>query len=79
LHQYLLAKTDFYNRPNDTTTYDITCRALPDNKALQSICEGLSKAHQLYGVPNSIIVMVIQPGERNAMDQRWLEYELLEK
>lgn len=30
------------------------------------------------GVGRSEILMVVQDGERNAFDQRWLEYELLE-
>lgn len=25
------------------------------------------------------VVMIVQPGERNAFDQRWIEYTLLEE
>lgn len=25
------------------------------------------------------VMMIVQPGERNAFDQRWIEYSLLEK
>jgi glutathione synthase len=25
------------------------------------------------------VIMIIQPGERNAFDQRWIEYNLLQK
>lgn len=41
--------------------------------------EGLAAAHKLYGVKEAYVLLVVQPGERNVFDQRWLEYELLER
>lgn len=36
-------------------------------------------APQLTLPPSARILFVVQAGERNVFDQRWLEYELLEK
>lgn len=38
---------------------------------------GLAKAHAAYGNPQSSVLFVVQPGERNLFDQKLLEYELL--
>ncbi|KAI8613015.1 glutathione synthase [Chytriomyces sp. MP71] len=50
---------------------------LPPNGALQGLTKGLAKAWELYGSKTSVVVMVVQPGERNSFDQRWLENTLL--
>lgn len=46
------------------------------------MAKGLAAGHAAYvssgGSPSSNILFVVQPGERNVFDQRWLEYELLE-
>lgn len=52
---------------------------LPENKALTSLCDGLAEAHRVYGSTNAAILMVVQDGERNVFDQRFLEYELLQR
>ncbi|OBZ71715.1 Glutathione synthetase [Grifola frondosa] len=41
--------------------------------------EGLAAAHKAYNTSHAHILFVVQDGERNVFDQRWLEYELLEK
>ncbi|TFY58244.1 hypothetical protein EVJ58_g6541 [Rhodofomes roseus] len=51
----------------------------PSNNTVAGIAEGLAEAHKAYGVPNARILFVVQENERNVFDQRWVEYELLEK
>ena len=55
---------------------------LPPNNTIAGLAKGLAAGHAAYlssgGSPSSKILFVVQPGERNVFDQRWLEYELLE-
>ncbi|KAI8335375.1 glutathione synthetase [Chlamydoabsidia padenii] len=73
LHKYLLSSVDNYGQGQ------ITLDQLPDNNAVESIAHGLARAWKLYSKPNARVMMIVQPGERNAFDQRWIEYSLLEK
>ncbi|KAG2205646.1 hypothetical protein INT47_008002 [Mucor saturninus] len=73
LHRFLLASVKGY--AGDQISMD----QLPQNKAIQSIAHGLATAWKHYGNPNARVVMIVQPGERNAFDQRWIEYTLLEE
>jgi len=57
----------------------ITRASLPSNPAAASLAAGLAQAHKAYGVPSSAVLFVVQDPERNAFDQRWLEYHLLEE
>lgn len=54
---------------------------LPSNLAVKGLANGLAVAHntyvQLKGSADGI-VFIVQAGERNAFDQRWLEYELMD-
>lgn len=59
---------------------------LPINRALQQIAKGMAQAYNYYkqtykneirGMP-VIIMMLVQAGENNAIDQKLLEYELFE-
>ncbi|TPX50159.1 glutathione synthase [Synchytrium endobioticum] len=68
LHQYL-AQTELEYRL-------LPLSRIPVNTSLKTIPRGLAKAWQLYNQPKAIVLMVIQPGERNAFDQRWIEYTL---
>ncbi|KAJ3159451.1 hypothetical protein HDU86_001769 [Geranomyces michiganensis] len=77
LHKFLAKRTRFFNHES-LPSPDITLDALPDNVSLHSIAKGIGKAWAHYNVPESVAVMVIQPGERNAFDQRWIEYQLFE-
>ncbi|ORZ33437.1 glutathione synthase [Catenaria anguillulae PL171] len=84
LHQYLSSKTDFYNKRDNPSTFDIVPEALPANGAREAIAGGIAEAHREYvkqqaADAEAVVVMVVQPGERNAMDQRWIEYELIER
>ncbi|KAF7341965.1 Glutathione synthetase [Mycena venus] len=76
LHRYLYATTSYYNVYPDMKPEDF-----PPNNTTAGLAEGLAAAHAAYGAKNSgpKILFVVQAGERNVFDQRWLEYELLEK
>ncbi|KAI9492816.1 glutathione synthase [Zychaea mexicana] len=72
LHRYLLQASERYAGGL------INIDQLPENRSIQAIAGGIASAWKLYGNPNARVMMVVQPGERNAFDQRWIEYELLE-
>jgi glutathione synthase len=74
LHRYLVQATDYYH-----ATPLLSDSNIPPNDALGTLASGLAAAHHVYGVQQARILFVVQPGERNIFDQRWLEYELLEK
>ncbi|XP_078690405.1 glutathione synthetase-like isoform X2 [Branchiostoma floridae x Branchiostoma belcheri] len=56
-----------------------TDRHLPQNRAVWSLAEGLAAAWELYGERSAIIVFVVQEENRNAMDQRWLEFAAMDR
>lgn len=49
---------------------------MPENAALEQIAAGLAEAWHAYAEPDAIVLFVVQEGERNVFDQRWLQYEL---
>eukprot|EP00644_Phytophthora_capsici_P008566 jgi/Phyca11/111679/e_gw1.20.35.1 len=51
---------------------------LPQNDAITELPNALAAAHKHYGVKDSVVMFVVQPNEANAIDQRWLEYNLWE-
>lgn len=59
-----------------------TVGQLPDQNALSGFAKGLAETHEafcsLHGFVSSdaVVVMVVQPGERNAFDQRWLQLKV---
>lgn len=60
---------------------NINAKDLPINPALQGLASGLAVAHKHYISDRDDacgIAFIVQSGERNAFDQRWLEYDLLE-
>ncbi|KAI7904154.1 glutathione synthase [Cokeromyces recurvatus] len=73
LHRFLLSSIDGYAEGH------IKMDQLPENNSIEAIANGLALAWKHYGNPNARIAMIVQPGERNAFDQRWIEYTLLEK
>ena len=42
---------------------------LPPNAALAGIAEGLARAHAAYGEAEAVVLFVVQPDERNGLDQ----------
>ncbi|TDL19686.1 glutathione synthase [Rickenella mellea] len=74
LHNYLYASTGYFN----SSPY-LKPENFPPNRTTAAVVEGLVAAHYAYGVKDARILFVVQAGERNVFDQRWLDYELLEK
>ncbi|KAJ9512241.1 hypothetical protein QJQ45_012796 [Haematococcus lacustris] len=62
LHRYIVSRL-----PPDT---DLAHSQLPDNAALEALPDALAAAARAQGAPGGVLVMVVQPGERNAYDQQ---------
>ncbi|KAI9347015.1 glutathione synthase [Obelidium mucronatum] len=71
LHRFL------HLRPENASKY--SSDSLPLNNSLDGLVRGLARAWELYNNKDSVIVMVVQPGERNSFDQRWIENTLFTK
>ena len=90
LFRYLAATTEYFN-----SSPFLKPENLPPNETIAGLTGGLVAAHKAYGSSSCVhpslikectkpgvrawILFVVQPGERNVFDQRWLEYELIEK
>ncbi|KAF8544125.1 glutathione synthase [Trichophaea hybrida] len=76
LHRFLLSSGAYPTNPH------LTPASIPLNPAATELASGLASAHSAYGPPacarEKAILFLVQPNERNAFDQRWLEYLLLE-
>ncbi|KAJ2621217.1 Glutathione synthetase [Coemansia spiralis] len=75
-HRYMLGRTGYKGLLEDG---DILKDQLPENESLTSIGDALASGFKLYGNKDAVIVMVVQPGERNVYDQRWIETRLWER
>jgi glutathione synthetase len=53
--------------------------ALPPNGAMDAIADALGAAAAAHGAEGGVALFVVQPGERNAYDQRWLAHRLWER
>jgi len=49
---------------------------LPPNDAMTEIASALGAAVEAHGAADGVVVMIVQPGERNAFDQQWLQLRL---
>ncbi|MBI4084266.1 MAG: hypothetical protein HY423_16795 [Candidatus Lambdaproteobacteria bacterium] len=49
------------------------------NDPIPALAEGFAEAHRRYGQPGAAMVTVVQPGETNRLDQRWLEFAVRER
>jgi len=70
LHRYLVEQLEWSSR------YPPSALPVSDSRTL--LPAHLARAHQLYGRPNAVVLMVVQPGEKNSIDQRWIQYLLWE-
>ena len=52
---------------------------LPRNGALALAADTLAAAHRAMGVPDARLLMLVQPGETNVMDQRLISRRLFER
>ncbi|KAF6755858.1 glutathione synthase [Ephemerocybe angulata] len=75
---HLMLSTSYFN-----SSPHLKLENLPKNDTIAGLAKGIAAGHAAYvsngGSPSSKILFVVQAGERNVFDQRWLEYELLEK
>ncbi|GAA6016177.1 hypothetical protein JCM11491_003758 [Sporobolomyces phaffii] len=73
LHRFLIESKEY---PSSHPYLSDPSR-LPENKALEGIAKGLVDAHFAYeNHENAVVMMVIQDGERNAFDQRLLQWHV---
>lgn len=63
----------YYGIPSSEYHY-----GLPQNDAIKELPNALAVAHKHYGVDDAIVMFVVQVNEVNAIDQRWIEYNLWE-
>lgn len=53
--------------------------ALPECGAMDGIADALGAGAAAHGASGGVVVMVVQPGERNAFDQQWLQLRLWQR
>ena len=70
MHRYLLGRLG---------ATEAELGSLPPNNAMDEIVNAMGLAAAEYGAPGAAMVMVVQPGERNAYDQQWLQTRLWER
>lgn len=79
LHRYLARSTKGFFGVSPELTVD----KLPINRALETLAGGLAAGYRAYAerakAEDAILLFVVQDGERNAFDQRLIEYQLLEQ
>ena len=73
--RYLAASTDRYF---GVSPHLVDKENYPTNTSLKELAAGLANGWKAYGKEDAAVLFVVQDGERNVFDQRWLEYELLE-
>ncbi|KAJ1503450.1 hypothetical protein HMI55_002455 [Coelomomyces lativittatus] len=69
LHQYTTTQLE-------TLAHHYPSENLPPNPTTPLIVNAFKQAHVLYGQPEAILIIVVQPNERNRFDQRHLEHAL---
>ncbi|KAH7337277.1 hypothetical protein B0J17DRAFT_695669 [Rhizoctonia solani] len=74
LHKYLATSTGYFG-----VSPHLDPSNFPENNTRSGLVEGLVAAHTAYNKSSTCILFVVQPNERNMFDQRWLEYELLDR
>eukprot|EP00271_Cylindrocystis_brebissonii_P007597 TRINITY_DN21175_c0_g1_i1.p1 TRINITY_DN21175_c0_g1~~TRINITY_DN21175_c0_g1_i1.p1 ORF type:complete len:714 (+),score=87.55 TRINITY_DN21175_c0_g1_i1:209-2350(+) len=72
MHRYLIDRMD----PPEDGSKGPQLDSVPENPAREQMVEGLATAWKEYGDDRAVVLMVVQPGERNQYDQHWLSYEL---
>ncbi|KAJ3217057.1 hypothetical protein HK099_005613 [Clydaea vesicula] len=80
LHQFL-AKSGNYVESDvqQKTKFDFDYNNMPINNSIEAIPKGLAEAWKLYKYKQGVVMMIVQPNERNSFDQRQIEYKLNEK
>jgi glutathione synthase len=72
LHHYTLQRLAAASSSSDAAAalQLLSASRLPSNTAMQGICRALAAAVVAAGGQDAVMVMVVQPGERNAYDQQ---------
>ncbi|KAJ2217002.1 Glutathione synthetase [Coemansia sp. RSA 487] len=73
---YMLARTGYKDLLESGA---ISEEQLPENESLTSIGDAIAAGFDLYSNKDAVVVMIVQPGERNVFDQRWVEKRLWER
>lgn len=74
MHRYVLGKVAGLQ-----SHFEVSDSTLPPNKSGYALADGMAKAWELYGDKTAVVAMMVQPGEKNSTDQRWLEYTLWDR
>lgn len=88
LHRYLLARNaesvkmkEYISAASPSFSEDLleASKQIPENSAIQSIGLAISVAHIIFGDTSACVLFIVQPNEKNVVDQRLLEQELFVK
>jgi glutathione synthase len=60
-------------------TDDMSSLEIPHNDSLEKTASVMKAGFDTYGVPEAYVAFVVQPNERNIMDQRTIEHKMWEK
>lgn len=52
---------------------------MPENRALEGLCDGMLDAWQLYGNKKAVILFIVEEITYNICDQRFHEFEIRKK
>ena len=52
---------------------------MPESSSLEAPADALAAAWSAYADPGAVVLFIVQPGERNAYDQRWIADMLWER
>lgn len=73
-HQYL-NNSGLYDHKYSSTYYDDD--ELPVSTSASELARGLAQGVQFYSDSRTVVLMIIQPDERNVFDQKHIEFNLL--
>lgn len=75
LHNHL-NKSGYYDAKYSNEYY--SSDEIPISNSANDLAKGLANADSAYSDSTTIVLFIVQPGERNCFDQRHVEYALLE-
>ncbi|MCO5548133.1 hypothetical protein L7F22_001591 [Adiantum nelumboides] len=58
---------------------NLDSKAIPENEAADGFTKAIAVAFVQWGTHSAVVLMIVQPGERNMYDQYWLSTKLQEK
>ncbi|XP_060807244.1 glutathione synthetase isoform X2 [Amyelois transitella] len=58
--------------------YGDIIKNMPENRALSGLCAGIIEAYDLFGVPDSLVLFVVEEVSYNICDQRFHEFHITE-